>query len=205
NEYVYTNSIEKNPLIIYKEIDSSFSPKYLSKDTNKYANEHYLIGDGEIYNIIKIPDGKTDYWAIGISVLALLSSVLVPWLLHRKQKKDAINEGFWLREVIFPKINGLMFDFCNELKASFELDITEFARQYEDVVLMKMGELRDTFSMLNCFPNMQASIDSLDQICDELDNDVDNHQTEVKKIRVDDVSRFNTKMLSRMLDVHRNI
>ncbi|WP_164097760.1 hypothetical protein [Serratia marcescens] len=205
NGGVFEQETPDGKVILQKSINSSFSPSFLSKSVSQYASGHYSLGDSDIYNFIKVPESNPDYWAMCISILALISSIAVPFLINKKQRKDAINEGFWLREVIFPKINTLMFDFCNELKASFNLSLTQFVQKYSSDLSLRLGELRDTFNMFHCFPNLQERIDSLDAICDELENDIDNHQSESIEIRISDVSKFNTKMLAKMLDIHRQV
>lgn len=202
----FINRID-HPLERYSHIENTFSPNYLSTNSLGYENRHYIINEktSDLYNLIQLPESKTDYSSLAISILALISSVLLPVLLHKKQKKDAINDGFWLREVILPKINDLMFQVCSDLKSSFSLNALDFGTQYQGVILPKINELRDNFEMIDSFPKMQKYLDALDDHCDNLDNDVSNHEMSSLQIRMNDISTFNRAMLKTLIEIHKAI
>ncbi|HHS9796030.1 Uncharacterised protein [Klebsiella pneumoniae] len=199
---------DNNAYSVRKPKELNFSPKYLSRESSVVDMQHYEIPNdkkSDFYNIVKTPESKPDYIAIAISFLALLASVLVPIHLQRKQKKDAIHDGFWLREVIFPKINELMFKICSDLKDSFNMNNSDFSNFYQDTISIKIEELHETFSILNSFPNMQTSISALENICDELDNNIDNHQLDPLQTRILDVTEFNTKLIKELVQIHKKI
>lgn len=191
----------------YPHIENTFSPNYLSVNSLGYENRHYIINEktSDLYNLIQLPESKTDYSSLVISILALIASVLLPILLHKKQKKDAINDGFWLREVILPKINDLMFQVCSDLKSSFSLNSIDFGTQYQGAILPKINELRDSFEMIDSFPKMQKYLNALDDHCDNLDNDVSNHEMSSREIRMNDISKFNRSMLKTLIEIHKAI
>lgn len=196
-----------HPLERYAHIPNTFSPNYLSINALDYENRHYVINEktSDLYNLIQLPESKNDYSSLTISILALLASIFLPIFLHKKQKKDAINDGFWLREVILPKINDLMFQVCSDLKSNFNLSPADFGIQYQSLIIPKINELRDKFEMLDSFPKMQNYLDALDDHCDQLDNDVSNHITSPPAIRMNDISTFNRSMLKTLIEIHKAI
>lgn len=212
----YNNAIDNLPydympdntaFTINKAVELKFSPKYLSQSSSNGNMQHYEVpsNKGEFYNIVKIPETKPDFMAIGISILALLSSVIVPIYLKNAQRREDIHDGFWLREVIFPKINDLMFSICADLKNSFEMNNTDFSIFYKDVISIKIDELHEIFSILNSFPNMQDSITKLEAICDDLDNNIDNNQLLPTPTRIADVTMFNTSLIKELVQIHKKI
>ncbi|HAG7297630.1 TPA: hypothetical protein HGT60_26275, partial [Escherichia coli] len=85
------------------------------------------------------PENGPEWISIGISLFALVSSFVIPYVQHRKERKEAINEGYWVREVIMPKINGLAFDVVQSFKNSMALSEEEFLSVFSNTLLPKLG------------------------------------------------------------------
>lgn len=206
----YLKTAETSSLQKFEKINNTFSPSYLSINTLKYDNQHYQLKDKNLnlYNLIQHPDKSTDYTSLLsliVSILAFIASIVIPLYLHKKQKADAINDEFWLREVILPKINGLIFKICADLRQGFSLDTASFSIHYQNNFLPILNELRDDFEMLNSFPMVSNYIDKLEDHCDILDNDVSSHESSPLPIRIQDISKFNRNMLAELISIHKKI
>ncbi|MCV5580388.1 hypothetical protein OFO05_33865, partial [Escherichia coli] len=81
-----------------------FTPHLLyDKPDNYVLNGYYpSTSSGNLYNIVRVPESGPEWYSIAISIIALIASVGVPLWQHYKGRNEAINEGYWLREVILP-------------------------------------------------------------------------------------------------------
>ncbi|NWA44230.1 hypothetical protein HX889_41885 [Pseudomonas reactans] len=186
-----------------------FKPSLLKKETyDGKLNNHYVVESpykGEIYNVVNIPESGPEWVSIIVSLGALIFSVGIPIWQHKRGRKESINEGFWLREVIMPKVNNIAFDVCSTFKNSLLLSPADFASNYQSSLLPKIGELRDSFYLFECYPNFEMDIDDLQTICDEFENNVDNNQDSAIDLRQKDISDFHIKFISKLIQIHKKI
>lgn len=165
-----------------------------------------------LYNFIKTADKDTDYGAYFFSAFALLVSIGIPiWQRHLSkkdaidQKKDAINDGFWVREVVMPQVNTNMFNTCTLFRNKFNLPASEFTLAYDEDLLPSLNSLRDSFSLLTAFPNATSYPDILNRLCDDFEDKVSDHINEPLNIRKDDVSSFQLALTKILIEVHKKI
>jgi len=194
--------------------DAGFSPFFITNYKNKSIYDHYLVSpkeqktyksQEEIYNVINIPESGPELISILVSILALIASVGIPYYQHKKQKTDSINEGFWMREVIMPKVNNLTFEVCNKFKENLSLDPAQFVVKFRDELLPLLGELRDSLYLFSTFPKVQAHIQVLEDICDKFENNVDTNQTFSFEIRNKDISTFHILFIGELMKIHTKI
>lgn len=213
---------ELNPLIknIYqnKNIQSSkcsnlidhFEPVYLLSNGTEVFVQAYNDckktrtdeNDSSIYNIVKVPDGGPEWVSIIISMLALVASIGIPGYQFWRQRKSSINEGFWLREVIFPKLNEITFSVINKFKQSLDLNITDFALAFGRDLIPALNQLRDASFLMNSFPKSEDFVTRMESICDSFENDVDNNQSKSKEIRLKDINDFHNEVISLFIEYH---
>lgn len=194
-----------------KTIEQKFSPFFIFKIPENYKISHYSKEDesyresyskNEIYNIVRVPESGPEWWSIGISFLAVTISLLLPAYQFRKQRNSSINEGFWLREVIFPKLNEIAFKISKEFKKSFELSEPAFTSAYSASLIPLLNELKDTAELLDSFPKNRETIDSINTLCDNLEDNVSNNISESLDVRLGDVTAFHNKLLAIFMKFH---
>ncbi|WP_037036050.1 hypothetical protein [Rahnella sp. WP5] len=207
----------QNTLKICKDYYENFNYHYLAENKNSNnALGHYSLNNktlntgepnrpSEIYNLVNIPEGGPEWVSIIISIFALILSCGIPYWQHKKERTESINEGFWLREVIMPKISDLAFDVCNVFKSSLDLDENDFNLSFESSLLPKLGELRDSLYLFECYPDLEEKIDELQTICDDFENNVDNNQNALRERRQKDISDFHIKFIAKLIFIHKSI
>ncbi|WP_350262731.1 hypothetical protein AAF463_23925 (plasmid) [Pantoea sp. BJ2] len=170
-------------------------------DCNKKTTDK--VNDvNSIYNIVKVPDGGPEWVSIIISMLALLASIGIPGYQFWRQRKSSVNEGFWLREVIFPKLNEITFSVINTFKQSLDLNLPDFAIAYGRDLIPALNQLRDASSLMNSFPKNEDFVTRMETICDSFENEVDNNQSKSKEIRLTDINDFHNKVISLFIEYH---
>lgn len=165
-----------------------------------------------LYNYIQIPDKDTDFGSYIFSLFALLTSILIP-IWQRKgqrrdavtQKKEAINDGFWMREVIMPQINNNVFNCCAAFRARLNLSSSDFTQAYNEVLLPSLNELRDSFSLLSAFTEASSYALSLNEICDDFDDNVMDNIDSPLSTRKEDVSNLQIKLTKQLIEIHKAI
>lgn len=155
-----------------------------------------------VYNIVKVPDGGPEWVSIGISVMALLASVGIPGYQFWRQRKSSVNEGYWLREVIFPRINDTLFSVIKKFKESVDATPVDFPGVYGDTLIPAMNELRDAANLMNTFPGNQVFIDRMEALCDSLEDEVVNNQSLSRALRLYDISQFHNKTIALLIEYH---
>ncbi|EFN5923837.1 TPA: hypothetical protein ACP60B_000020 [Escherichia coli] len=195
-------------LMFCEKANDTFHKLSLARDNKKDLFANYfkdVPNSHDIYNIVKVPENGPEWISIGISLFALVSSFVIPYVQHRKERKEAINEGYWVREVIMPKINGLAFDVVQSFKNSMALSEEEFLSVFSNTLLPKLGELRDSLYLFNSFPELNADIENLESICDSLEEEVSNHIDSPNEIRISDISMFHSKLIQKLILLHKKI
>lgn len=202
-----------NDLKVCKSAIELFDSTLLNKNNN--IHNRYLVvqkqealptsTSSEIYNVINTPENGPEWFSIIVSIIAILFSVGIPVYQHRKERNETINEGYWIREVIMPKINNLAFEVCTVFKASIQLDPTAFATSFSTTLLPKLNELRDTFYLFESYPHLSARISELDTICDNFENNVDNNQSAPEDVRQKDISSFHTDLIKKLIQLHSSV
>ncbi len=173
-----------------------------SKNDNSY---HFPSTTQKIFNVIKVPENGPEWFSIIISIVALASSFGIPYIQHKNERKEAINEGYWVREVIMPKINGLAFDVVKTFKESISMPSDMFEDALSNSLLPKLGELRDSLYLFNSFKLLNDSIETLEEICDDLEERVFNHTEESREKRISDISTFHSTLINKLIEIHSKI
>lgn len=159
----------------------------------------------EIFNIVKVPESGPEWVSIAVSIIALISSFGVPYWLHRKARKESINEGYWVREVIMPKINELAFDVTAEFKKAIPSSQDVFLDLLHSKLFPKLGELRDSLYLFNGFKSLKNDVEILDEICDNLEGRVSDNIDKSDEVRIFDISDFHLTLIAKLIDIHRKI
>lgn len=188
--------------------ENTFHKSLLYKNGNTLIN-HYQhqvpTTSQEIFNIVESPENEPEWISIFISLIAVISSFVVPYRLHQKERHESINEGYWIREVIMPKINDLAFKVTAAFKSAITLSEDEFVDTLSNSLLPKLGELRDSLYLFNGFKSLQDDIEVLEGICDELEEKVSDNIGAPNETRITDISIFHTKLITKLIDTHRKI
>ncbi|EMM9996249.1 hypothetical protein JAG49_002518 [Morganella morganii] len=186
----------------------SFHKSLLLKNQNSLASHYqYQMSTTtqEIFNVVKIPESGPEWLSISISIIALLSSLGIPYIQHRKERKEAINEGYWIREVIMPKINTLAFNVTSEFKQAISSNQSVFLQTLRNTLLPKLGELRDSLYLFNSFKLLKDDIEALEEICDNLEERVSDNINEPQEKRISDISTFHSELINKLIGIHRKI
>ncbi|NYB29941.1 hypothetical protein [Pantoea agglomerans] len=191
-------------------LQEKFSPYFIFKIPEEYNISHFSepglsyrgYGNNETYNIIRVPESGPEWWSIGLSFVAVLISVLLPAYQFRKQRNSSVNEGFWLREVIFPKFNEIAFETVKKFKSGFSLPETEYLNLYSATLIPLLNELKDTAELLHAFPNHSEIITAVEDLCDKLENDASNNIAKNLGIRVKDVTNFHNNLIALFVRFH---
>ncbi|EPY8411938.1 hypothetical protein ACXG8N_002324 [Klebsiella aerogenes] len=181
---------------------SLLSPKSIGTLTNHYESTPVA---NDVYNIVNIPESGPEWFSIIVSLLALIASLLIPYFQHKNERKEAINEGYWIREVIMPKVNGLAFEVTAAFKHAMPLTEDDFLIALQDQLFPKLGELRESFYLFNSFSSVTADIENLDNICDELEQKVSDNIDLPLETRINDISRFHLFLIKNLIDIHKKI
>ncbi len=191
------------------EVESnSFHKSSLLKNENSLVNYYRYQTQPvsqEIFNVVKVPESGPEWISIIVSIIALFSSFGVPYWQHHKERKEAINEGYWIREVIMPKINELAFDVTMEFKKAIPSPQDVFLDTLSNTLLPKLGELRDSLYLFNSFKLLNNDIEKLDEICDYLEEKVSDNIEKSNEIRISDISTFHSKLINKLIEIHRKI
>lgn len=191
-----------------ESVPNHFHKSLLLRQENSLAN-HYQFqastSPQEIFNVVKVPESGPEWVSIIISIIALASSFGVPYWQHQKERKEAINEGYWIREVIMPKINGLAFDVTAAFKNAVPLAQDQFIDALSNSLFPKLGELRDSLYLFNSFALLNEDVEILESICDDLEEKVSDHIDKPNEIRIADISRFHSLMIKKLIEMHRKI
>lgn len=161
--------------------------------------------DSVIYNYIQTPEKDSDLGSYLISLIAMIISVGIPIWQRYVQKNDAINEGFWVREVVMPQVNSNMFNACSTFRSKLELPSDEFTQAYKQELLPSLNELRDSFSLLTAFPNAVSYPAKLNELCDDLEDKVVDHISEPINVRKEDISSFQLTLTKELIKIHKKI
>lgn len=197
-----------NGLIFCEKATDTFNRSTLSypKSQEELVNYYKSIPEtNDIYNVVNVPESGPEWFSIIVSLLALFSSFIIPYLQHKNERKEAINEGYWIREVIMPKVNGLAFDVAAAFKRAIPLTEDDFLVALQDQLLPKLGELRESFYLFNSFAPVIPDIENLDNICDELEQKVSDNIDLPIENRINDISRFHLVLIQKLIDIHKKI
>lgn len=163
-----------------------------------------------IYNTIEVPtDEQNDLgvWiSIVISILAFISSIVIPLYLRHREKRDSINDEFWMREVILPKINELLFSFCESLKNSItscDGNPAQFQIYFAGSYLSEQGSLRDSFSMLSSIVQNTSLPEELEYICDDLDQNISDNLNSALHIRKQNIYLFQQEIIKKLIECQK--
>ncbi|EIU7558059.1 hypothetical protein LHV18_20935 [Providencia rettgeri] len=162
---------------------------------------------------INLPENGTNWGTLVVSIVAIAISIGIPVVQSiikaRASKKDKIssmNDGFWMREVFIPNINRLSTEIANKTKESLCYKQSDFLRCFEDEILTKLEELRQSIQLISNVNNqLDDHINELLDICDNFENDVDNHQESDIKIRKQDVIDFYSNLTRGLLGLHKKL
>ncbi len=189
---------------------NSFHKSLLLKNESSLVNYYQYQTppvSQEIYNVVEVPESGPEWFSMSISICALIASFGIPYWQHNKERKEAINEGYWVREVIMPKINELAFDvttaFKNAIQSSQSQDA--FLEIWDSTLLPKLGALRDSLYLFNSFKLLSGDIEMLEGICDVLEEKVSDNIDKPNEMRVSDVSRFHSSLIDKLITIHRKI
>ncbi|WP_410955106.1 hypothetical protein [Raoultella planticola] len=199
---------ENEGLLKCESTPNHFHKSLLLRKENSLANHYQLQApttSQEIFNVIKVPENGPEWVSIIISIIALASSFGVPYWQHQKERKEAINEGYWIREVIMPKINGLAFDVTAAFKNAVPLAQDLFIDALSNNLFPKLGELRDSLYLFNSFTLLNEDVEILESICDDLEQKVSDHIDEPNEIRIADISKFHSLLINKLIEMHRKI
>jgi hypothetical protein len=191
-------------------VQEDFSPFFISRIPEEYNVSHFIepnYNEGryeknETYNIIRVPESGPEWWSIGLSFIAVIISVLLPAYQFRKQRNSSVNEGFWLREVIFPKFNEIAFETVKKFKSGFILSESDFLTLYSSALIPLLNELKDTAELLHAFPNHDEVISAVEDLCDNLENDVSNNIALNKDVRLKDITTFHNNLIALFVKFH---
>ncbi|WP_337083482.1 hypothetical protein [Citrobacter freundii] len=210
-KFASPNTIIGSPIdgLLYceKGLDTFHKSSLLNpKSNNKLTNHYSSIPEAnDIYNVVNVPESGPEWFSIIVSLLALLSSFIIPYLQHKNERKEAINEGYWIREVIMPKVNGLAFEVTAAFKRAIPLAEDDFLIALQDQLFPKLGELRESFYLFNSFSSVTTDIENLDNICDELEQKVSDNIDLPLETRINDISRFHLVLIQNLIDIHKKI
>lgn len=169
---------------------------------NFEADKNYITSETKIYNRIELAkDDKTD-WSIWISLLALLTSIGIPWITRRNDRKKSIHDDYWMRGVILPKINELLFNLTASLSNAFQNfdgDDVGFQQYFSGHYLSEQGALRDSFSMISSVVNKVKIAEELEILCDELDQKISDHLSEPVHVRKQDAQWFMQEVIKKIV------
>ncbi|EFH6879869.1 hypothetical protein AB0Y16_00995 [Escherichia coli] len=198
---------KNSDLKLCNSYERKFTPHLLyDKPDNYVLNGYYpSTSSGNLYNIVRVPESGPEWYSIAISIIALIASVGVPLWQHYKGRNEAINEGYWLREVILPKINGLAFEVTEDFKDAMGLPPDEFISLLDSQLFSKLGELRDSLYLFKGFSKLEKDIESLDGICDLFEQKVSDNIDSSIDTRVSDVSIFHASLIRELMKMHRKI
>lgn len=158
-----------------------------------------------VYNYIQAPDSDADWKSYLLSLLAIVISLGIPVWQRYAQKSDAINDGFWIREVIMPQINNCIVNLCSETNSKLRMPSGAFTPAYQRDLLPLLNELRDSFSLLTAFPNSVAYSQKMNGFCDNFDDALSDHVNEPLDVRLKDVSDFRIKLTKELISIHKKI
>lgn len=206
---------QKTGLIVCDNKPSTFHKSFILKQETSLVNHYqYMMppyanitqpAPQEIFNIVKIPESGPEWFSISISILALIFSVGLPYYQHKRERKEAINEGYWIREVIMPKINDLAFDVTAEFKEKIKLPEDDFLISLDETLFPKLGESRDSFYLLEGLTSLKSDIDTLDEVCDELEANMSNNIHESDAIRASDITKFHSTLTQKLIKIHLGV
>lgn len=192
-----------------------FSPNSLTNNKDYGFSSNSFSNNGEeavasknnigIYNYIQNPDSDTDWGAYILSGLAMFVSVGTTIWQRRTQKSDAINDGFWVREVIMPQVNEGVTNLCSRVKGELKTPSADFTAAYRTDLLPLLNELRDSFSLLSAFPNSGQYAQKLNGFCDNFDDALSDHVNEPLDVRLEDVSGFRINLTKELMLIHKKI
>ncbi|MBB8776903.1 hypothetical protein HEO39_004400 [Escherichia coli] len=194
-------------MVCEKPFNSFHKLSLANKNNENVLVNHYknTPESHEIFNIVKVPESGPEWVSICISILALISSFGIPYFQHRKERNEAINEGYWLREVIMPKINGLAFEVATEFKNAMPLAEDDFINALNDNLLPKLGGLRDSLYLFESFPKLNQDVETLEGICDTLEEKVSDNINLPIEARMADISRFHSSLIQNLILLHRKV
>ncbi|NWA20350.1 hypothetical protein [Serratia liquefaciens] len=191
--------------ITFSKIYGPFLPAITEKTLKKdvYADSNHVVTETKIYNKIDIPpkDDVID-WSIWISLLAFITSVVLPLYIRHKDKKKSINDDYWMRSVILPRINEILFSLTSSLTNAFQNhdgDETGFQSYFSGQYLSELGALRDSFSMIPSVVNKENIAEELETLCDNLDQKISDHLLEPIHVRKQDAQWFMQEVIKKIV------
>lgn len=202
------SGIPNEGVMVCEKPHNSFHKLLLTNKNNESVLvNHYknVPNSNEIYNVVKVPESGPEWVSIGISIFALISSLGIPYFQHRKERNEAINEGYWLREVIMPKINNLAFEVATDFKNSMPLVEADFIDALNERLLPKLGGLRDSLYLFESFPKLKQDVEVLEAICDTLEEKVSDNINSPIETRLSDISRFHSSLIKNLILLHRKV
>ncbi|WP_421241912.1 hypothetical protein [Aeromonas enteropelogenes] len=104
-----------------------------------------------------------------------------------------------------PKINDLAFDVTAEFKEKIKLPEDDFLISLDETLFPKLGELRDSFYLLEGLTSLKSDIDTLDEVCDELEANMSNNIHESDAIRASDITKFHSTLTQKLIKIHLGV
>lgn len=159
----------------------------------------------KIYNKIEIPKKDDIDYSLIISVIAVIASIGIPLYTSYKERRESKIDEYWMREVILPKINDLLFPYVTSLIEAFinfDGKPNEFNIYFRNKYLAEQGTLRDSFGMLASLINNPNIANELEDICDELDQRIVNNIDENINIRKKDAYWFQQELIKKLAVCH---
>ncbi|WP_428614247.1 hypothetical protein [Pseudoalteromonas sp.] len=167
-------SVESNKLETCKKlsvINKSFA------QSNSYLNDK-TIKNQSYTNIVNVgADKKNGNWWDWIPhtsfIFTILSFFFTFWYTRRvakRNKKDSVNDLFWLREVIFPNIIGHTLSFVNDSPSKYKENGSDSEEFFKNYYLEMANTLRDRCIVVTVVSSEFR--DRIEYIIDELDASV---------------------------------
>lgn len=193
------------PSKIYGPFLPAITERTFKKDVDVDSNR--LITETKIYNKIDIPPKNNEIdWSIWISFIALIASIGLPLYIRHQDKKKSINDEYWMRSVILPKINELLFTFTASLTSAFqnfEGDTSGFQIYFSEQYLREQGALRDSFSMISSVINKKNIAEELETLCDDLEQRISDNLLKPAHIRKKDAQWFIQEVIKKIVNCQK--
>jgi hypothetical protein len=190
---------------VYGPFLPAITESVFKKDVTVDSN--HVVTETKIYNKIDIPPKNDGIdWSIWISLLALVTSVVLPLYIRHEDKNKSINDDYWMRSVILPKINELLFNLTASLTNAFRNfagNTVEFQRYFSGQYLIEQGALRDSFSMISSVINKENIAEELETLCDDLEQRISDNLLEPAHIRKKDAQWFTQEVIKKIVTCQR--
>ncbi|MBH2628885.1 hypothetical protein [Serratia marcescens] len=190
-----------SPSKIYGPFLPAITERILKKDVDVDSN--HIITETKIYNKIDAPPKNDEIdWSIWISLIALVASIGLPLYIRHGDKNKSINDDYWMRSVILPKINELLFNLTSSLTSAFQNfpgNSAEFQSYFSGQYLSEQGALRDSFNMISSVINKENIAEELETLCDDLEQRISDNLSKPAHIRKKDAQWFMQEVIKKIV------